>query len=111
MKLNKIRVKVDEVILQTPDDFAYLEDYVCYLTNLQNTLIESSTDKVYLSLSYEYNWDDEKCHTVKVLRYESDEECYLRTRTEEQKRKDMEMTKRNNELKMLEELKAKYPEH
>lgn len=111
MKLNKIMVKVDEVTLRAPDDFSYLGDYVCYLTDLQNALIESSTDKVYLSLDYEYNWNDERCPTVKVLRYESVEECYLRTRTEEQKRKDNDLAKRDNELKMLGELKVKYPDH
>ena len=113
MPISKRKVVLNTVILSTPDDFTDFESYINYLTKLREDLIDSATslNKVYLEMDYEYSYDDIKEYTVKVVREESDEEYYLRTRTEDQKRKDADEIKKAQELKLLEELKAKYPEN
>ena len=113
MTISKREVVINTVTLSTPDDFTYFENYIDYLTELREDLINSTTlpNKVYLEMGYEYSYDDIKEYTVKVVREESDEEYYLRTRTEDQKRKDADKIKKAQEIKLLEDLKAKYPEN
>ena len=113
MPISKRKVVLNTVTLSTPDDFTYFESYINYLTKLREDLIDSTTavSKVYLEMDYEYSYDDIKEYTVKVVREESDKEYRLRTRTEDQKRKDADKIKKAQELKLLEELKAKYPEN